>query len=175
LDSFSSGELKSKRLNSHLTEEEGNEDLAQKEAEPSEILTSVSTRDVNLTFEDIKVGWDKVLGKVKKIKASLWPCLIEGQLVCLEEGMIKIEYPNGRQFHKQQVEKRENLKLIQKTLEEIYGLPLGIKFTLDTNKTTSSVNQKDLSTLKKTVDLEKIKEEEPLIKSILENFEGEII
>lgn len=175
LDSLSSGELKSKRLNSHLIEEEGNEDLAQKETEPSEILTSVSTRDVNLTFEDIKEGWDKVLGKVKKVKASLWPCLIEGQLVCLEEGMIKIEYPNGRQFHKQQVEKRENLKLIQKTLEEIYGLPLGIKFTLDTNKTTSSVNQKDLSTLKKTVDLEKIKEEEPLIKSILENFEGEII
>jgi DNA polymerase III subunit gamma/tau len=175
LDSLCSGGIKSEKNSHHHTEEEGNEDLAQKETQPQEILKSASTKDINLTFEDIRAGWDKVLGKVKKVKVSLWPCLIEGKLLCFEEGMIKMEYPNGKQFHKQQVEKRENLKLIQKTLEEIYGFPLGIKFTLDTNKTTPVANQKDPYTSKKSLDLEKIKEEEPLIKSILENFEGEII
>jgi len=131
---------------------------------------SSEKKTVSLNWDEIKSGWDEVLGWVKRSKVSLWPCLVEGKLVSFEDGFINLEFYNGRQFHKQQLEKKDNFKLLKEALEEVYGLPVPIRFTLDTTKNAPLKDQRMRTNLNK----DKIIQKDPLIQSLLENFEGEI-
>ncbi len=174
LDHLFSGGLKSEPENKakDRRKERSEEDnhLAENKAS-SDLTKKSSTKSFSdLNWDEIRSGWDKVLGRVKKSKVSLWPCLVEGKLVSFEDGFINLLFYNGRQFHKQQLEKRDNFKLLQKALEEVYGSPVPIKFTLDTTKNAPLENQRTKSNLQR----EKIIQKDPLIKNLLENFEGEI-
>ena len=88
---------------------------------------------------------------------------------------IGIEFHNGRKFHKYQVERKENKKLIEEMLNEIYNFPLRLRFSLDENKNTPFKKGKTGQGGKKKIDIEKIKQSDPIIKNILDNFQGDIV
>jgi len=174
LDYLFSGGLKKESENKskdrHIEKLE-KDDFSSKKADLSNLTEELSQKSSSsLNWDDIKSGWDRVLEWVKKSKVSLWPCLVEGKLASFEDGFINLLFYNGRQFHKQQLEKKDNFKLVQKALEQVYGSPVPIKFTLDTTKNAPSKNPR----IKSNFDKEKIIQKDPLIKSLLENFEGEI-
>jgi DNA polymerase-3 subunit gamma/tau len=132
------------------------------------------TKESSLSFSQVQTKWDRVLEKIKKKKTSLWSCLVEGKLSCLEEDAVVLEFHNGRKFHKQQVEKKENSKFIEETIGEIFEVPLKIKSIMDETKNTPFKYQ-SMTKRGPKIDPKKILEEQPKIKEILDVLEGDII
>ncbi len=147
----------------------------QKKENKPESTAIPKAEKMDLDFEKVKQGWEKVLMKVKEKKLSLWTCLVEGEPVDFDGRFIGIEFQNGRKFHKYQVEKKENKQLIEEMLNEIYNFPLRLRFSLDENKNTPFKKSKTDPGGKKKIDIEKIKQSDPIIKNILDNFQGDIL
>ena len=95
-------------------------------------------------------------------------CLLSGTFV-IDLSLNEMAFTTAT-FHKQQIEKRENLSLIEKTISEIYGQNLKLRLVLNANKVNHTPSKE-----KKKVDLEELAKNEPMVKNILETFEGEII
>jgi len=134
----------------------------------------VAPKNISLPFSQVQTKWDKVLEKIKKKKTSLWSCLVEGKLSCLEEDLVILEFHNGRKFHKQQVEKKENSKLIEEAMKEILEVPLRIKSIIDETKHTPfNYQSKVMEEPEKSRN--KLLENEPKIKEILDVLDGDII
>ena len=130
-----------------------------------------SDRTEELSLKDIQRRWDEVLGKIKKAKLSLWSLLKDGEVMGLEDDTLTVEFHNGRNFHKKQAERKENFNLIQKTLGEVFDHPFRLKFELNEAKMSSSAKP---DKLKSTAPQDKVTKD-PLVKSIMDTFEGEII
>jgi DNA polymerase-3 subunit gamma/tau len=128
-----------------------------------------------ISLQGLKDRWNEVLGKIKKTKLSFWSLIKDGEVVSLEDDIITIEFRNGRTFHKKQAEKKENLSLIQKALEEIYSQSFRLKFELNPGKTTSSGGQNNSTYHIDQLNLSEAAKKDPLIKTIMDTFEGEII
>jgi DNA polymerase-3 subunit gamma/tau len=146
-----------------------------------------------ITLQNLEERWNEVLEKIKKTKLSLWSLIKEGEIISFEDDIITVEFQNGRNFHKKQAEKKENLSLIQKALKEIYGQSFQLKFELNpekivpsggqNNSTRSAVNrslpakdwQAGASGGKDQLNLSEAAKKDPLIKNIMDTFEGELI
>jgi len=133
--------------------------------------TTSSDNIEELSLKDIQNRWADVLGKIKKTKLSLWSLLKEGEVMRLEDDTLTVEFHNGRNFHKKQAERKENFNLIQKALGEVFDQPFRLKFELNEAKMSSSAKPGDL---KSTASQDEVTKD-PLVKSIMDTFEGEII
>jgi DNA polymerase-3 subunit gamma/tau len=127
-----------------------------------------------ISLENLKDRWNEVLEKIKKTKLSLWSLIKEGEIISFEDDSITVEFQNGRNFHKKQAEKKENLTLVQKVLEKIYGRSFKLKFELNPEKMIPSGGQNN-STGKDRLNLSEAAKKDPLIKNIMDTFEGELI
>ena len=130
-----------------------------------------SGRTEELSLKDIQRGWDEVLGKIKKTKLSLWSLLKEGEIMGLEDDILTVEFHNGRNFHKKQAERKENFNLIQKALGDVFDQWFKLKFELNEAKMSSSAKSGNVNSTAIQDEVTK----DPLVKSILDTFEGEII
>jgi len=128
-----------------------------------------------ISLRGLRDRWNEVLGKIKKTKLSLWSLIKDGEIVSWEDDIITIEFHNGGAFHKKQAERKENLSLIQKAIEEVYGHSFGLKFELNPGKTTSSGGQNNSTYHIDQLSLSEAAKKDPLIKTIMDTFEGEII
>ncbi|HEX9912521.1 MAG TPA: hypothetical protein VGB01_04645, partial [candidate division Zixibacteria bacterium] len=90
------------------------------------------------------------------------------EILSLDNGILLLGFPNGNEFHKKQVEKRDNLKQIQEITSQIFQNDLRISFSL--NDSPNNSIQKG-PVFKK----ESIPQDIPGLKEILENLGGEII
>jgi DNA polymerase-3 subunit gamma/tau len=142
--------------------------MVNKEEKPYVSSAKSPDQATELSIEDIQKGWNETLGKIKKTKISLWSLLKDGEVMGFSDDMLTIEFHNGRNFHKKQAERKENFNLIQKTLGEVFEQPLGLKFELNEARipdSTESGNSKGKDAVTK----------DPLVKSIMDTFDGEII
>ncbi len=135
-----------------------------------ETVAETSPAKLDLNLENLLQVWEKVIEKIKEQNAPLGTFLKEGEILELKGNLLTIEFAKDRAFHKQQIEKRENLALIEKIIKEIYGQVLKLKLILNANKVYHAPPKE-----KKKVDVEELVKHEPLVKNILETFEGEII
>jgi DNA polymerase-3 subunit gamma/tau len=124
-----------------------------------------------LSTDELQRKWSMVLGNIKKSKMSLWSLLKDGEILNLADDTLTVEFHNGRNFHKKQAERKENFNLIQKVLGDVFQQPLRVKFELNQDK-TGAVDKPDDSQ-SGTARSEAAKD--PLVKSILDTFDGEII
>ncbi|MFH0930711.1 MAG: DNA polymerase III subunit gamma/tau [Candidatus Zixiibacteriota bacterium] len=136
--------------------------------EPEKDSNQTNQKNQNLSLENLKVGWTEVLSKVREKKASLWSCLSQAEILSLDNGVLLLGFPNGNEFHKKQVEKRDNLKQIQEITSQIFQNDLRISFSLN-DSLNNSIQKSPV--FKK----ESIPQDIPGLKEILENLGGEII
>ncbi|OGC76109.1 MAG: DNA polymerase III, subunit gamma and tau [candidate division Zixibacteria bacterium RBG_16_50_21] len=120
---------------------------------------------------DIQAAWQQVLEKLRKEKPSLGTFLQDVHLTAFDTNELHLEFAGDRVFQKQLVEKKENLTYLQKLAQEILGPQYKIK--LDLNSAKSSPAKAVPSKAKP--DLEALKQKDPLIKDILDSFQGEVI
>jgi DNA polymerase-3 subunit gamma/tau len=137
-----------------------------------------------ISLQGLKDRWDEILGNIKKTKLSLWSLVKDGEIVSLEDDVITIEFRNGGTFHKKQAERKENLNLIQKAAEEVYGHSFKLKFELNPDKMISSggsnnsaysAGGRSASGGKDQLNLSEAAKKDPLIKTIMDTFDGELI
>jgi len=126
-----------------------------------------------LSLEEIQKRWNDVLRGIKTSKLSLWSLIKEGEVVGLEDDILTVEFHNGGGFHKKQAERKENLNLIQKALGDVFAQPFKLRFELNEMKGATSNQTVDEKSHGST-DNSQIAND-PLMKSIFDTFEGEII
>ncbi len=124
--------------------------------------------NLTLGLESLRAGWPEVLSKLKSRKASLWSCLNQAEIVSLDNGVLLLEFANGNEFHKKQVEKKENLKQVLEIVSSVYQNDFRLSFNLNNNKT--GFNQEN--PLSKS---QMVSKEIPGLKDLLDNLGGEII
>ncbi len=135
--------------------------------------TGLTPKD-EISLQSFKDRWNEVLGKIKMTKLSLWSLIKDGEVASFEDDTLTVEFQNGRNFHKKQTERKENLSLIQKAMGEIYGQSFRLKFELNPEKTTPAGGPSD-STYKGQLNLSDAAKKDPIIRTIIDTFEGEII
>jgi hypothetical protein len=165
---------KTSSTKSHTTAEKKQAMDKDKRTEPSssplgEENPLIKTEALNL--EDVRNRWNEVLGKIKKTKLSLWSLLKDGQIMGLADDTLTVEFHNGSNFHKKQAEKKENFNLIQNALGEVFDQPFRLEFQLNKAKISSSADTDN----SKSADAQNEVKKDPLVKSIMDTFEGEII
>lgn len=66
-------------------------------------------------------AWPVILERVKKKKISTYALLLECQPCKLDKGKLVLEFRASAGFHKEEVEKETNQKIIQDALREVFG------------------------------------------------------
>jgi hypothetical protein len=74
-----------------------------------------------LDFEKVKRAWPVILERVKNKKISTYALLLECQPCKLENGGLVLEFRASASFHKGEVEKEANQKVLEAALREILG------------------------------------------------------
>ncbi len=130
-------------------------------------------------LDEIVSLWPAVLNHIKERKISVAMYLKEGYPACLESNTLSIEFPKQSKFHKEMLEAPDCKHFILKTIKDISGLDIKIKFTisesdiLENNAPSGAFEEPlDGSAAKPTPETKD--DEEPLISEALEIFNGEI-
>lgn len=101
-------------------------------------------------------NWKSILNSAKERKISLYAFLSMARPVAIEKNRLIVEFPHENSFHKNSMEKAENLNLFREVLREISGEAVDVKFEISGER-----RQKN--------------DGSGLVKSVVDFFEGEII
>jgi len=100
--------------------------LNQESDEKSEkILEKIQITDNAEGLEQINLKWGEFIEKVRDYNHALITSLRLSKLVKRDAGVLYLAFPY--RFHKDAVEQRKNTLILEKVLEEIYGVPLRVK------------------------------------------------
>ena len=116
---------------------------------PSQEDTSVRS----ISIEQIKQRWSEIIEAIQKIKIYVANYLSEGLIQEIKDNVLVISFPKNNNLHKEMLERKENKLLIEKTIEDIFKTKIKLNLVL---------SKEELSP--------KSKEENPLVKSIIETF-----
>ncbi len=95
-----------------------------------------------VTLDEIQSKWDEVMERTKKRSRHAYGYLLEGRLHQYKDKVLGISFPYS--IHKEQVEKKENRKLIEKILEDTFAEPITLGCTLSSEEKddTTKVSEK---------------------------------
>jgi DNA polymerase-3 subunit gamma/tau len=125
-----------------------------------------------LELGGIKDAWGEVVKEIKKDSALTGAFLMEGEPIALKDNLLTIDFNEDFKFHKEQIEEKENRKLIQKALNKVFGKDFTIECRL-----TNTPREKPEAVAQKGMAMseEEFIEEEPVVKEALDIFGGEIL
>jgi hypothetical protein len=120
--------------------------------------------------------WESFVTQVRQKKVTLGVCLISGTLASIEAGVVTLRYAKGCAFQRDQVEEAANQKFLEGATRKYFGRELRISCVGvdDGGETRRRPREKAPQTGQASVDAGEI-EANPLVKKIIEDFDGEII
>ncbi len=133
-----------------ILDEEEEEDLRVGEELEGEITDSIK---VNL--EKIRKAWHAITYAISKERMSVATFLQEGSPEQFEEGRLTITFPEEASFHKEALEDKENLHLVEKVFSEKLRTPVQVHLRVSGSY--------------------KPPEEDPKIKEALKTFQGTVV
>ena len=139
--------------NDDVDDEESIEDVATAEA-----VLDIAMPVGELDLESVKKAWDALTYAVSKKRMSLATYLQEGLPLAIEKDKIIIAFSNEKTFYKESLETSDNLLLISKVFSDKLRRPVAVGYR--------SVDELDTS---------QPSTDEPLVKSVLEAFDGKIV
>lgn len=117
-------------------------------------------KNSNLSIKQIEKKWLKVIKNVKQYNHSLATFLRTSLPFDMENNTLKIAFQY--KFHKERVEDANNLEILYKVLEEVFGQKIVVKIVLDENA--------------RPLDLPEEKQEnEKIINDVLKEFGGKLV
>lgn len=122
--------------------------------------TPVKHQETNLELEKIKELWPQFIEKVNKTKVSAAHYLEEGKPCKAVGAVLTIGFPKQASFHKESLEGKENHLLLEKLWKEILKQDIRIHFTLTHGPEPEKPADSD---------------DDPLLKSTLDTFNGRVI
>jgi DNA polymerase III subunit gamma/tau len=127
---------------------------------------SGSAKGPNISLETVKAHWQQLIDEMKKQKIAYGAFLEEGHPIKVENNTLTIAFGLENGFHISYLER--NYQDVEKIITKILGVPLKVKY-LKAKPENSNTNQE------KTSYADKVGEKIPLVKTIVEVFDGEIV
>ena len=109
----------------------------------------------NISLEQIKQEWNALTHEVSRLKMSVATYLQDGMPYAFKDGSLTIGFNKDHQFQMECLSSKDNMNLIAKVLADRWGGNIGIKLSV--------------------VDAVHEKQDEPVVKNVLEMFGGEVI
>jgi DNA polymerase-3 subunit gamma/tau len=145
-----------------------------KQIEPQEKVTvelpkqveeaTVKPADLEVNLENIRQHWPQIVDAVKRKKMSLGSLLSHAVPAELSGNILQLSFKKEENFSAKKVEK--NAPVVEKAVEEMFTTPLKIKCVI--------ANSEEKPGSAKTP-LEELYQKEPLLRSVVEIFDGELI
>jgi DNA polymerase-3 subunit gamma/tau len=129
------------------------------------------TGDDEKTLEYIKGIWTDVLSKVREKKMSTATYLAEGEPVSIKSNQLTIGIPAQFILHKEVLEDTGNRQLIEAVLNDLSGGNIKVNFVITNTQTRSEDKGVGVTNTGK---LEEVLTAEPIVKKVLELFEGKV-
>jgi len=153
--------------------------IVKKEVKPNIKQPGAEGRKVDI--EKVKRAWPVILERVKKKKIPTYALLLECKPSKVEGEAIILEFSEGANFHKNEVEKPPNLAIVQQSLKEILEVDVEILCMLEERKEKVStlkdeIDQKDslMDGLRDDSDAEE-PSESSIVKLVQDSFDAEVI
>lgn len=89
------------------------------------------------------------------------------------ESSVELQFGNSQRFQYNEVTKKQNLDEIKRLLQEFAGFPVELKFSLEEKAEEQEQNYINHNPKRSTINDEI--ENEPIIQSIIEMFDGEVL
>lgn len=120
---------------------------------------------IELTMKIVEEQWDAVLAAVRKESVLAYAWLIEGKPSAAAENHLTIGFKEQYGFHRDNLDKPENRAILDKVLMKIFGGMIAINLVVEQG---GQGNNKRKTLVEEMA-------ENPLVKSALEMFGGEIV
>ncbi len=127
-----------------------------------------------LNLPRVQMSWPKVLDAIKRRKQMLASLLSMGEVRSVENNKILVTFRNSYETNKQVVEKPESKTLIEDTLREFYKTTVRIEFELDATPAPAPPKRQPRREIE-PVDADDLLKNDPDLKKMLEQIDGEII
>ncbi len=114
-----------------------------------------SINNISLTIDKIRRLWDTLTHAISKEKMSVATFLQEGGPISFDGKKLTIGFPKTCIFHKETLEERHNINLVERILTEKLNMPITIEY--------------------KIVEEIKAKEEDVTVKKVVEIFKGKVV
>jgi len=122
--------------------------------------------------------WPDVLERIRTVKPALAAFLIEAVASVPRGGEVSLLVPNGSRFHKDQLRDRGNMRLMERAASEVFGGRVKLGFTFGAPPVGDRVGpggQVSPSMSSQIVgDTAAPAGEDPMVRKVLEIFDGEI-
>lgn len=142
------------------------------EKEPS-LPEPLYTRSINQP--QLEKEWDSFISKLRQQSAMLASQLRMAEIRAVKDNQITLVFYASGETSLQLVNKTDNLNLILKTLKEHYKANLSINFTIDPRLENPKLEQEEIKKKVNNIDKNKLIENSPYLRQLLEKVDGEII
>lgn len=125
--------------------------------------------------EDLRNRWTEFLELLLREHPNLGSFLSMASIGSISSGVVELNFCANYRFQYMEVSKRQNRNEIIRLLQQFTGHQMDLEIVLDVNaaKQENSNYIKQIANIPSTID-DQI-EKEPIIKTILEIFDGEIL
>ncbi len=120
------------------------------------VSVDVAAQSCELNLEDVRKNWDAATHAVSRAKMSVGTYLQEGVPYQVKGSTLTIAFSKDAQFHKESLEEKESLKLLNKIFSEKFQTPVYVD-------------------LKIIAERQPPQENEPFVKTTIETFHGKIV
>jgi DNA polymerase-3 subunit gamma/tau len=120
--------------------------------------------------------WDGFVTYVRQKKVSLGVCLISARLADFDGKTIRLEFPKGYLIQKEQVEKSDSVRSLKRMLEKYFRREMDIACSFASGQSRPLDDRAVPEHTRKAVPRgRRVIQDQPVVKKILEDFDGEII
>ena len=130
---------------------------SKEEIEPVQIIDDGK----ELSFENIKNQWQKVLKIKKDKKINIYALLVEGKLISFINNNLRIGYKDGFGFHRDAINKPNNKEFVEKIVSSYFNKNINIGFIMEDEQVIENT--------------EKTEEKEDTIQEVIDFFGKDII
>lgn len=96
-----------------------------------------------ISFEDIKGHWSRVLRIIKEKDVRTHAFLKEGKPVAFSQDTLVIAYRDGYGIHKEAMERPKNKELAEKVVSSYFNRNINIKFVMEDEKIGTDASESD--------------------------------
>ncbi|MFH1756332.1 MAG: hypothetical protein ABIA59_11590, partial [Candidatus Latescibacterota bacterium] len=131
--------------------------------------------DVRSSSSDPRARWNSFVTFVRQKKVSLGVCLISAKLAEFTDHMIRLEFPKGLSIQAEQVNSPDSRKFLQSMLRKYFDRDIDISCATAGDTNVASAKEEPIENASDSFNSRSSIEKQPLVKKIIEDFDGEIV
>jgi len=140
-----------------------------------EVLTPESDEEtIALSSLGGKDNWEKFLSKIREAKLTLGIWLMSAKVVGVEQDSLILGFAPQNRFAREMVFEEKNKRYIENHLEKFFGRRLVLRASDSQDAVAAGIDEKKKKTAKIDKELNGVLKNEPVIKRVIQEFDGEL-